>query len=126
MKINDKIRTLREINNLTQEEMAGQLHMSTNGYANIERGDTKVNTDKLEKIAEIFNMTIIELMNFGEKNSVLCIVGENTIHNGVNVIGSTNGTELIHEITKLQLIIEHQNKEMSQLKEIISLLKNQK
>ncbi len=132
MKVSEKIRTIREINHLTQEDMANQLHMSTNGYANIERGETKVNTDKLEKIAEVFDMTVGELMSFGEKNSAFYFV-ENISHRGVNIIGSASNSDLVHEISKQQLIIEHQletiefqKREIDRLQELVDLLKANK
>ena len=56
MSLNQKIRTLREQHLLSQEEMAEKMQMSLNGYAKIERGETKLRLDKLEKIAQIFSM----------------------------------------------------------------------
>ncbi len=130
MKINEKIRTLREINNLTQEDMAKQLHMSTTGYANYERGEAKIHFQRLEQIADVLGMSVVDLVSFGEKNSVFCLVGENTINNAVSVIGSSGNTELAHEVSKLQLQLSHsqeinqrQQQEISQLKEMIELLK---
>jgi len=38
MQINEKIKKVRELSRLTQEEMASRLNMSTNGYAKIEQG----------------------------------------------------------------------------------------
>ncbi|WP_231924856.1 MULTISPECIES: helix-turn-helix domain-containing protein [Gallibacterium] len=35
MKVNEKIRSLRESRNWSQEEMANKLGMSTNGYSKI-------------------------------------------------------------------------------------------
>ena len=42
MNVNEKIRIMREVRNWTQEEMAEKLGMSHNGYAKIERGETKL------------------------------------------------------------------------------------
>lgn len=53
MKINEKLRLLRENHRLSQEEMANKLSMSTKGYAKIERGETRSNLPKLEQISEI-------------------------------------------------------------------------
>ena len=63
MEIHDKIRVMREINQWTQEDMAEKLSMSANGYANIERGKTAINLDKLKQIAEIFNIDVVELLS---------------------------------------------------------------
>ncbi len=56
MEIHDNIKNLREENHLTQEDMADKLHMSTSGYAKLERGETKLFHEKLEKIADIFGL----------------------------------------------------------------------
>ena len=61
MKVNEKIKFLRESKHLSQEEMANKLGMSTNGYAKIERGETRLNIPKLEQIVNILDMDIIEL-----------------------------------------------------------------
>ena len=42
MLINEKIRLLRQQMGLSQAKMARQLNISTNGYGNIERGQTNL------------------------------------------------------------------------------------
>ena len=46
--------------------MAERLGMSTNGYAKIKRGETRLTISKLEKIVEVFNTDVLELMSLGE------------------------------------------------------------
>lgn len=131
MKINEKIRTLREMNNLTQEDMADQLSMSTNGYANIERGESRIHTDKLEKIADVLGMEVVELMSFGEKNTIYYnIDGENNVNSGLNIIGRIDDHELLLEVSQLKTQLAHykeltefQKQELQSLKDIIELLK---
>lgn len=61
--------------------MTEKLNMSLNGYAKIERGETKLYLDKLEQIAQILDIDVAELIQSGEKISafklnhhwVLCI-----------------------------------------------------
>ena len=50
--------------------MAEKLNMSLNGYAKIERGETKLYLDKLEQIAQVFDIDVVELMQFDGKISV--------------------------------------------------------
>lgn len=76
MKIHDKLRMLREQNKLSQEEVAEQLSMSPSGYAKIERGETKLYLDKLEKIAHIFNIDVVDLIN-NDKN-ICVLISENS------------------------------------------------
>jgi len=125
MKIQEKIRLMREAHQWSQEEMAMKLNMSTNGYAKIERGETKAYIPKLEQIAETLGMDFMELMSFGEKQ-VLCLIGEN--NNGCSIIGSSQ--ELAAEIQNLKAavshkeeIIEHQKREIAYLQELLAVLK---
>ncbi|OOF85864.1 transcriptional regulator [Rodentibacter ratti] len=125
MNVNEKIRMVREINHWSQEEMAEKMNMSTNGYAKIERGETKLSLHKLEQIANIFNIDVLELMNMDGKG-VLFLMNENA--SNTNYYG--NNESLTAEIEKLKLIITHKdeilaqkNEEISALKEIIRLLK---
>lgn len=127
MKIQEKIRFMRESRHWSQEEMADKLGMSTNGYAKIERGETRAFIPKLEQIAEIFEVDLMELMSFGERQ-VVCLIGDG--NNGLNVTGST---ELAFEIQKLQLVVSHkdellshQKQEIANLHEMIALLKGAK
>lgn len=130
MKINEKIRMLREINNLTQEDMAGKLHMSTNGYANIERGDTRLTVEKLDKVAQAFDMDMVELIGMGEK-SMVYLFSEN--NNGTQYGNYYQGAEVLAaENEKLQLIIDNQkdllaqkDSEISTLKALVATLQNQ-
>lgn len=143
MKIHEKIRFLRKEKNWTQEDMAGKLGMSILGYAKVERGQTNYQSNmenylsKLEKIANVLNVDLEELLAAREKHIYL-IGGDNNGANGSNiVIGSP--TELAFEIQKLQLIIEHQktvqeqkdlliaqkDKDIARLESMIELMKNQ-
>jgi transcriptional regulator with XRE-family HTH domain len=49
---------------LTLEEVAHQLGMYTNGYGDIERGETDVNLSRLEQISQLFGMELSELIDF--------------------------------------------------------------
>ena len=62
MNINDKIRTLREFNHWSQEEMAEKMQMSTNTYARFERGETRLDLSKLQRIAAIFQLDVVDLI----------------------------------------------------------------
>lgn len=55
------IKKYRESKGISQSLMASKLGMSLNGYAKIERGITTINLDKLESIAQIFEVTILDL-----------------------------------------------------------------
>ncbi|MEI6544173.1 MAG: helix-turn-helix transcriptional regulator [Methylococcales bacterium] len=126
MKFHEKIRFMRQSKNWSQEDMADKLGMSVAGYAKIEQGRTDANFSKLEQIASVFELDVVELLSFGEKN-VICLIGDNSV-NISQIIGSSK--ELIFEMQKLQLGLEHKeamlaqkDKEIEGLKELIALLK---
>ncbi len=131
MQVHEKIRSIRQSKNWSQEKMAEKLNMSTNGYAKIERGETKAHIPKLEQIAEILELDLMELLASGEKN-VFCLVADNS-PNSSNISQFTGtSSEIAHEMQKLHLILKHKNvlleqkdKDIARLEEIIQLLKKQ-
>ena len=114
MKIHDKIRALRTSKGWTQDKMAELLHLSLNGYANIERGDTEMTISRLEQIAKIFDMNYLDLLNMGEKNNGIYFSGN---HNSNTYQINGDGAALAAEIEKLKT-------ENIYLKEKIVLLEN--
>lgn len=125
MKVHEKIRSLREAKNWSQEDMAAKLNMSVNGYSKIERGETKTYIPKLEQIAEIFEVDLIELIPIDGKNIYLF----NNNGDGCHIFNSES--QLIFENEKLHLelkykteIIEQQKQQIADLKDYIELLKS--
>lgn len=120
MNVSDKIRFMRQLKGWSQEDVAEKLDMSPNGYANIERGETDVRVSRLEQIAEIFGTNLTELISFGEKNT-LCFHGDNNQH----ILQTLNPPPeaIMMELQKHQILLEHKDKEIQFLKEIIELLK---
>ena len=131
MSVNEKIRTIRETRNWSQEDMAEKMNMSKNGYAEIERGETKLNLHKLEQIANIFNIDVLELIKNDDKNVLFFMNDHNTNYYGSNE-NLTSEIDLLKltishkdELLKQRdLVIEQKDSEISALKEIISLLKS--
>lgn len=121
MKINEKIRFLRESKSLTQDEMADRLGMSTNGYAKIERGETRLTIPKLEQIVEVFDTDILELISLGE-NKVVYI--QDSDNHSINIINPTS-QDLASEIIQLKQTISHQQEMLSAKNELIALQKSQ-
>lgn len=107
--------------------------MSTNGYTKIERGETKVYLAKLEQIAELFGVDLMELLSFGEKH--IFVIGDGNSGSTNLIVGAT---ELAFEIQKLQLVVQHkdelvrlrdellvhQKNEITHLREMVDLLKS--
>jgi transcriptional regulator with XRE-family HTH domain len=117
MKVHEKIRLIRESKNWSQEDMAEKLNMSLNGYAKIERGETKSFNPKLEQIAEKLDVDLMELM---PDDKHIFVIGGDNANNGHNIIGSS--IELAFEIQKLQLINTHKDETIEHLKQDIARL----
>lgn len=58
----DKIKELRQKHNLTQEELAHKLHISDKSISKWELGLSKPSLENLEIIAEVFDITLDELI----------------------------------------------------------------
>ena len=126
MKIHEKIRSMRESSNWSQEEMADKLNMSVNGYSKIERGETNLHIPKLKQIAKEFNVDLLELMS---ENRNVYLISDNGNNHGCNVIGSS--TEIAFEIQKLKSDLEHKNeiielqkRDILRLEEMLELMKS--
>ena len=124
MELNQKIRKLREFHEWSQEEMAERLSMSKNGYAKIERGVSQVNLERLQQIANLFQMDVVELLS-SEHKGLVCLFSENSQYSS----NYYNNGEAPAEIEKLQLMLAHKDelmnqkdKEIAALKHIISLM----
>lgn len=82
MNIKDKIKNLREMNGWSQEVMAERLNMSKNGYARIERGESKLDMERLEKIAEIFSIEVVDLISQEYERAIFVIGGDSSNNTG--------------------------------------------
>ena len=134
MDTHQKIRKLREANNWSQEEMAGKLNLSRNNYANIENGQTKLFSEKLLEIADIFGVELHDLLN-PDMRSVTILVNENhapsyiTSQNQGNRYDTGNAEA---EIEKLNMTVAHQSEmlkqkdaELTALRDVFALLKQE-
>lgn len=127
MEIPEKIRSLREINQWSQEQMAAKMQMSPTAYARLERGKTRLTIERLEKLAEIFNIDITELMHTSEKGLFFLI----TENYSPNYYGTTEAMMIENE--KLKLTVQHlqamlaqKDSEIGTLKTLVAILeKNQ-
>lgn len=128
MEIQEIIRQLREKNDWSQEDMAERVGLSKNGYAKIERGETNLNLERLEQIANLFDLSVIDLIEMSDK-SVVCMITD-SINNSNN---HYNGSEtMAFENEKLKLIISHKDeiihqkeREITALNKLIDTLNNQ-
>ena len=119
MKINEKIRQLREQHQLSQENMADKLGMSVTGYTKIERGEVRSNLPRLEQISEVFDMDICELLSYGESEKVYFNNSVTESTNSNNFLFAVGNDNLEKAIQQLQLIISHKDELLAQKDKII-------
>ena len=114
MSVNEKIRKFREAKDWSQEQMAEKLNMSLNGYAKIERGESKIYLDKLEQIAQVFDIDIVELMQSDGKN--ICFQIESPLG---SVYQGGGETQMLIEIERLKLELSHAREKESLLTKML-------
>lgn len=119
MPLHDNIRKFREQKQWSQEYMAEQLGLSKNGYAKIERGESRPSLDRLEQITAVFGIGMTDL--FSDERQSICLISENSQHSS-NYYHSDNA--LILENEKLKLALTHKDELLIQKDEQITLLKN--
>lgn len=61
--VGHRLQMLRMEKNLTQEQMGDKLNLSTSAYCKIEYGETDLTLTRLNKIADVLNMSALELFN---------------------------------------------------------------
>ncbi|WP_373777441.1 helix-turn-helix domain-containing protein [Glaesserella sp.] len=120
MNINEKIRRIRESKEWSQEQMAEKLNMSLNGYAKIERGETKLYLDKLEQIAQILDIDVVELIQSGEKN--ICFQIESPLGSVYQGVGESS---LLIEIERLKLELSHAKEKEGLLNKLLDQKDNE-
>lgn len=128
MEVHDKIRVMREINQWSQEEMAEKLSMSPNGYAKIERGQSSINLEKLQQIANVFNLDMGDLVSNKERSIFFAVGGDNSYnltnsHFGANEALSAENKKLNALLEMKDELLKQKDAEILVLKELVELLK---
>lgn len=86
--------------------------MSLSGYAKFERGETKLYLDKLEQIAQILDIDIVELIQSGEKN--ICF----QIESPLGSVYQGEESSLLIEVERLKLALSHANEKENLLNKL--------
>jgi transcriptional regulator with XRE-family HTH domain len=112
MKVGDKIRDLRTLKKLSQENMATMLDMSLGAYGDIERNKKKdLTLARLEQIAHVLGVSVLDILNFSDTVSNFfdqC--------NGFTSVGVNNGTANNYETREMQHKLDKALLEIDKLK----------
>ena len=105
--VGQRLQLLRLERNLTQEQMSEKLNLSTSAYCKIEYGETDLTLTRLNKIADILNMSAVELFtriegdtynNYPKDYGSVWITRDSSI---VNVDNSDDLRELVKSNSRL-------------------------
>lgn len=105
MKISDNIRILRENFNYSQEQVADKLGLSQQAYSLIEKNPEKTSLKYLQKIADVFSVSVSELImederfvqqNFNQKNCNIASKQQISSNEGYEKLIDKLETEIIY------------------------------
>ena len=126
MTTREKIRLLRQARQWSQEYVAEKLSISPTSYGDLERGKSQITVDKLEDIAELFEVPPVELLSDNNEKNTNIFSGDQHNTNGsqnqnkaqfqINVY-SPEYLEIKQELEKQRTLNEVKNREMALLLE---------
>lgn len=95
-KLGQRIREFRKLNNLSQEQLAERVNISTTHMSHIETGNTKLSLPVFVDIVEVLCVTADELLNNGKPKR------EDSINQIVSILNhcSDKEIEIIKDIVK--------------------------
>lgn len=120
MLVFDKIKDIRETKGLTQEDVADALNLSASGYSKIERGETRLNLERLQQIADVLEVNIFDLIPNRENNFIHEISGGYNNFQGTYHVNDKSQIE----IEKLQLTIKYKDQLLAQKDDELNTLKS--
>ena len=115
--IKNKIKSIRELKNYTQEYMADQLGVTQAGYSKIEKGRTMLSYVKLVEIARILEVSVEDIISFDSQryfNNYNTVKGNN---NNGSILINSNNDEALKELyeDKIKLLEKLLNKTEEEL-----------
>ena len=121
--IHDNIRAIRVLKNLSQEYVADSMGVSQSAYGKLERGETQVTWDKLQRIAVVLETTPWEIANFDTERPYLNTGNSAAYNEGSALASSQEGGVLRERIKYLEKLNTALAKNLADKEEIIRLLK---
>ena len=121
VKIGDKLRKLRVNKGYSQESMAETLQISQKTYSNMENDKSSISIENLKKIAEEFNVDLLELLSDGKVIVQYNTANDSSTFNGVvnNNISEELIIQLKERIEDLKVIIGEKSTKISQLEKLL-------
>jgi len=102
-----KIRLLRHQKGWSQEDVAKKLDISIPAFSKIETGITDINLSRLEQIAILFEMSVVQLLTFNESNQDQKLVNELDVINKKLMDRETEVIDLQKKVIELFEELRH-------------------
>lgn len=118
MNTGEKIRTLRNLKGLSQENLADMVGISRLAYGDMERGKQEISTARLEQIATALGVTTEDIEAVEEKVSNFFSQCSVQSVNGVNKGEQhyyPDSKDLQHELEKVQLTLQNRDLQIEKL-----------
>lgn len=115
--IGRRLQLLRIEKNLTQEHMGEMLNLSTSAYCKIEYGETDLTLTRINKIAEIFGIPTIELLEkiFDKTRCSINVPQTDLTQTDSNQLRHEDLCEMILSNSRLIKILERRIEALEQL-----------
>lgn len=75
--IGEKLRKIRTIKGFSQEYVSEKLNISQAAYSDIENNKTKINLERIQEIAALYNIDVNDLISFDENQVFNSTFNEN-------------------------------------------------
>jgi transcriptional regulator with XRE-family HTH domain len=126
MSIAQNIKNIRELKNLTQDYMATQLDITQGAYSKIERGETDMPLSRLEQIAKILKIKLLDIVGFDEGKICLYVSKDKySNHNGDTHKGVLTTAGFSEKEKLYEQMIQQQKEEIVFLKKMIEVYTKQ-
>lgn len=78
MNLSDNIKAIREEKNLKQIEVAAHIGVDKSAYSKIEKGLRALTVEELQKMAQLFNLTTDQIINYESKIPTEVVIEDKT------------------------------------------------
>jgi transcriptional regulator with XRE-family HTH domain len=130
VKLGDSIRHLRQLKQLSQENMATMLGLTEKAYGDIERGNSDYALSRLAEVAGVLGVTPEHIVTFPDRVAYFfdqCNNSNLGINTSNGIVNNTHQgpTDLVHELEKERLrnkLLETQNKLLQAEKQLAEMM----
>jgi len=109
-KLGERIKKAREEKNYSQQYLAQQLGISQKAYSKIENSQTNLTVSHLDKIAQVLEMSVNQLLDTEGK----AVYNNYNTHNGEGIVIKKESSEKLNDL--YERMIKSQSDEIAYLK----------